>query len=37
MNVDEHLVNVVKMLTRDENMPDANSNADNEDAKVNRA
>ena len=30
MNVDEHLVNVVNMLTKDENMPEANSNEDNE-------
>ena len=30
MNVDEHLVNVVNMLTEDENMPEANSNEDKE-------
>ena len=30
MNVDEHLVNVVNMLTKDENMPKADSNEDNE-------
>ena len=30
MNVDQHLVNVVNMLTKDENMPEANSNEDNE-------
>ena len=30
MNVDEHLLNVVNMLTKDENMPEANSNEDNE-------
>ena len=30
MNVDQHLVNVVNMLTEDENMPEANSNEDNE-------
>ena len=30
MNVDEHLVNVVNMLTKDENMPEVNSNEDNE-------
>ena len=34
MNVDEHLVNVVNMLTRDENMPEANSNEDNEMPKL---
>ena len=34
MNVDEHLVNVVSMLTKDENMPEANSNEDNEMPKV---
>ena len=30
MNVDEHLVNVVNMLTKDEKMPEANSNEDAE-------
>ena len=30
MNVDEHLLNVVNRLTKDENMPEANSNEDNE-------
>ena len=30
MNVDEHWVNVVSMLTRDQNMPGVNSNEDNE-------
>ena len=30
MNVDEQLVNMVNMLTKDENMPEANSNEDNE-------
>ena len=30
MNVDEQLVNVVNMLTKDENTPEANSNEDNE-------
>ena len=34
MNVDDHLVNVVSMLTKDENMPEANSNEDNEVPKV---
>ena len=34
MNVDEHLVNVVNMLTKDENMPEANSNDDNEMPKL---
>ena len=34
MNVDEHLVNVVNMLTEDENMPEANSNEDNEMPKL---
>ena len=34
MNVDEHLVNVVNMLTEDENMPEANSNEDNETPKL---
>ena len=29
MNVDEHLMNVVSMLTKYENMPEANSNEDN--------
>ena len=29
MKVDEHLVNVVNMLTKDENMPVATSNEDN--------
>ena len=30
MNVDENLLNVVSMLTKDENMPEVNSNEDNE-------
>ena len=30
MNVDEHLVNVVSMLTKDENMPESKPNEDNE-------
>ena len=30
MNVDENLLNVVSILTKDENMPEANSNEDNE-------
>ena len=30
MNVDEHLINVVSILTKDENIPEANSNEDNE-------
>ena len=34
MNVDEHLVNVVNTLTKDENMPEANSNEDNEMPKI---
>ena len=34
MNVDKHLVNVVNMLTKDENMPEANSNEDNEMPKL---
>ena len=34
MNVDEHLLNVVKTLTKDENMPEANSNEDNEMPKL---
>ena len=34
MNVDEHLMNVVSMLTKDENMPEANSNEDNEMLKL---
>ena len=34
MNVDEHLVNVVSMLTKDENMTEANSNEDNEVPKL---
>ena len=34
MNVDEQLVNVVNMLTKDENMPEANSNEDNEMPKL---
>ena len=34
MNVDEHLVNVLNMLTKDENMPEANSNEDNEMPKL---
>ena len=34
MNVDEHYVNVLNMLTKDENMPEANSNEDNEMPKL---
>ena len=34
MNVDEHLVNVVSVLTKDENTPEANSNEDNEMPKL---
>ena len=34
MNVDEHLLNVVNMLTKDENMPEANSNEDTEMPKL---
>ena len=34
MNVDEHLVNVVNMLTKDENMPEENTNEDNEMLKL---
>ena len=34
MNVGEHLVNVVNMFTQDENMPEANSNEDNEMPKL---
>ena len=34
MNVDEHLMNVVSMLTKEENMPEANSNEDNEMPKL---
>ena len=34
MNVDEHLLNVVNTLTKDENMPKANSNEDNEMPKL---
>ena len=34
VNVDEHLMNVVSMLTKDENMPEANSNEDNEMPKL---
>ena len=34
MNVDQHLVNVVNMLTKNENMPEANSNEDNEMPKL---
>ena len=34
MNVDEHLVNVVSMLTKDENTPEANSNEDTEVPKL---
>ena len=30
MNVDENLLNVVSILTKDENIPEANSNEDNE-------
>ena len=34
MNVNERLMNVVSMLTKDENMPEANSNEDNEMPKL---
>ena len=34
INVDEHLVNVVNMLTKDETMPEANLNEDNEMPKL---
>ena len=34
MSVDEHLLNVVNMLTKDESMPEANSNEDNEMPKL---
>ena len=34
MNVDEHLMNVVSMLTKDENTPEANANEDNEMPKL---
>ena len=34
MNVDQHLMNVVNMLTKDENMPEASSNEDNEMPKL---
>ena len=34
MNVSERLMNVVSMLTKDENMPEANSNEDNEMPKL---
>ena len=34
MNVDENLLNVVNTLTKDENMPEANSNEDNEMPKL---
>ena len=34
MNVDEHLMNVVSTLTKDENIPEANSNEDNEMPKL---
>ena len=34
MNVDEHLMNVVSMLTEDENMPEVISNEDNEMPKL---
>ena len=33
MNIDENLLNVVSMLTKDENMPEVNSNEDNETPK----
>ena len=36
MNVDEHLMNVVSMLTKDENMRESNSNEDNEMPKAMR-
>ena len=34
MNVDEHLMNVASMLTKDENMPEANSNEDTDMPKL---
>ena len=34
MNVDDNLLNVVNTLTKDENMPEANSNEDNEMPKL---
>ena len=34
MNVDENLLNVVNTLTKDKNMPEANSNEDNEMPKL---
>ena len=34
MNVNERLMNVVSMLTKDENMPESNSNEDNEMPKL---
>ena len=34
MNVDENLLNVVNTLTKDENMPEANSTEDNEMPKL---
>ena len=34
MNVDENLLNVVNTLTQEENMPEANSNEDNEMPKL---
>ena len=34
MNVNERLMNVVNMLTKDDNMPEANSNEDNEMPKL---
>ena len=34
MNVDEHFMNVVCILTKDENIPEANSNGDNQMPKL---
>ena len=34
MNVDEHVMNVVCILTEDENIPEANSNEDNQMPKL---
>ena len=35
MNVDENLMNVVSILTKEENIPEANSTEDNEMPKIN--
>ena len=34
MNVDEHLLDAVNMLTKDKNMPETNSNENNEMPKL---